>query len=61
VFANKSDLPVHRNAAELIELYALGITSHEIQVMECSAITGVGLQEGLDWLADRILTKQSFL
>ena len=30
VFANKSDLPVHRSAAELIELYGLGITSHEI-------------------------------
>lgn len=30
VFANKSDLPVRRTAAELIELYGLGITSHEI-------------------------------
>jgi signal recognition particle receptor subunit beta len=43
VFANKSDLPVRRTAAELIDLYALGITSHEIQVIECSAITGAGL------------------
>ena len=52
---------MRRTSAELIDLYALGITSHEIQVIECSAITGAGLQEGLDWLADRILNKQRFL
>ena len=52
---------MHRNAAELIELYSLNISSHEIHVLECSGITGAGLQEGLDWLAERIVSKQSFL
>ena len=30
VFANKSDLPVRKDAAELIEIYGLNIHSHEL-------------------------------
>ena len=55
VFANKSDLPSARDAGDLIETYGLeDVRSHEIRVQTCSAVTGVGLQEGLDWLATMI-------
>lgn len=61
VFANKSDLPGSKSTDELIEIYNLNVTTHDVQICECSALTGAGLQEGLDWLAQRIQSKKSFL
>ena len=54
VFANKSDLPEHKPISELVQEYGLDTTKHELHVQACSAVTGLGLREGLDWLAVRI-------
>jgi ADP-ribosylation factor-like protein 5B len=59
IFANKADLPSARDVGEVTELYGLHmITNHDWKLQPCCALTGTGLQEGLDWLADKI-TEQS--
>ena len=59
VFANKSDLPTALDAGDLIEMYALNdVRTHELHLQACSAITGQGLQEGLDWIAEMIKNKK---
>jgi ADP-ribosylation factor-like protein 5B len=59
VFANKSDLPNALDAGDLIEMYALNdVRTHELHLQVCSAITGHGLQEGLDWIAEMIKNKK---
>ncbi|KAL9415210.1 hypothetical protein AB3S75_043482 [Citrus x aurantiifolia] len=58
VFANKQDLPNVMPAAEVadkLELYSLGQRRWSIQ--GCSAISGQGLYEGLDWLSNNISVK----
>ena len=57
VFANKADLPGSKDCGELIEQYGLAVASHEVHVVRSSALTGAGLQEGLDWVADRLQQK----
>lgn len=57
VYANKSDLPGSKDAGEIIEQYGLAVSSHEVHVVQSSALTGAGLQEGLDWLAERLNQK----
>jgi hypothetical protein len=57
VLANKQDLPAanRMNPAQVSE--ALGLTDlreREWQIMGCSALTGVGLFEGMDWLVSKL-------
>ena len=61
IFANKADMPNSREAEELAEMYGLDEiqqqTGHELNILPCCALTGDGLSEGLDWLADRLAAK----
>ena len=58
VLANKQDLPAAQGLltpAQVSE--ALGLTDlreREWQIMGCSALTGQGLLEGMDWLVGKL-------
>lgn len=55
VFANKQDLPNSMGADDISSALELSqIQSHPWHVQPATAIEGVGLEEGFDWLADRI-------
>mmetsp|Transcript_10388 Transcript_10388/g.24963 ORF Transcript_10388/g.24963 Transcript_10388/m.24963 type:complete len:183 (+) Transcript_10388:63-611(+) len=51
VLANKQDLPHAQSAAELAEKLNLRAARQEWFIQACSATTGDGLYEGLDWLS----------
>ena len=56
VFANKQDLPNAMSAAEVSEkltLTSLG-KSRPWFIQPCSAVTGQGIYEGLDWLSNNL-------
>lgn len=56
VLANKQDLPTALSAAEVthrLGLHAFQPT-HKWHVQACTAITGEGLYEGMDWLATHV-------
>lgn len=58
VLANKQDLPLGQGRltpAQVSE--ALGLTDlrqREWQIMGCSALTGEGLFEGMDWMVSKL-------
>ena len=55
VFANKQDLPGALSLQEIQEVLQLdSIVSHHWQIVECSAVTGLNLLTGVDWLIDDI-------
>lgn len=55
VFANKQDMPQARPAAEISNILELNnIVCRPWYIQECSAKTGAGLYEGLDWLSTKI-------
>jgi len=55
VLANKQDLPTASEPQEVSELMNLTtIRDHEWHLQPCSAITGEGLPQGLDWLTDKL-------
>jgi len=55
VFANKQDLKDAMTAAELSELLGLThIKKHNWQIQACCALTGEGLHEGLEWIAQQV-------
>jgi hypothetical protein len=35
------------------------VTDHDWKLQTCCALTGLGLQEGFDWLADKLSEKQA--
>ncbi|CAD6568376.1 MAG: hypothetical protein TREMPRED_004492 [Tremellales sp. Tagirdzhanova-0007] len=61
VLANKQDLPAAQGRltpAQVSE--ALGLTDlreREWQIMGCSALTGLGLFEGMDWLVGKLAAR----
>jgi len=56
VMANKQDAKDAMNPAEIAEKLSLTeIKDHEWHIQACSALSGDGLQDGLDWLTDKIL------
>ncbi len=58
IFANKMDLPSARKEADIIEQFNLqDIKNHEWHIQSCCAITGEGLDEGLDWLTTKLSQK----
>mmetsp|Transcript_39296 Transcript_39296/g.78189 ORF Transcript_39296/g.78189 Transcript_39296/m.78189 type:complete len:211 (+) Transcript_39296:150-782(+) len=60
VLANKQDITGCRNAGEIAEDLSLHtIRTHEWQIQSCCALTGEGLQEGLEWIATRIRARQA--
>jgi len=55
VFANKQDLRNAMTAAEVSEFLGLvQIKDRDWHIQACVATTGQGLQEGLEWLAQRL-------
>mmetsp|Transcript_7874 Transcript_7874/g.16164 ORF Transcript_7874/g.16164 Transcript_7874/m.16164 type:complete len:183 (-) Transcript_7874:181-729(-) len=55
VFANKQDLPQAVSEQEVTNRLELNqINGHEYHVCGCTAIEGKGLDEGFDWLADKL-------
>ena len=59
VYANKQDMPEAKSVQEVaddLELTSLQKRAWYIQA--CSASTGEGIKEGLDWLAGRLAGKQ---
>lgn len=55
VFANKQDMPNAMSTSEVIEKFGLRrLTGRKWYVQGCTAHTGHGLWEGLDWLASNL-------
>mmetsp|Transcript_6300 Transcript_6300/g.4741 ORF Transcript_6300/g.4741 Transcript_6300/m.4741 type:complete len:120 (+) Transcript_6300:321-680(+) len=58
IFANKMDLPTAKNAAQISDAFCLHeIKHHEWHIQSCCALTGEGLSEGLDWLTNKLVSK----
>lgn len=59
VFANKQDLPNSVSAAELADKMNLrSLRGREWYIQACSATSGTGVYEGLDWLASAVNNKK---
>jgi ADP-ribosylation factor-like protein 5B len=59
IFANKQDLKSALTATELSESLALHqIRSHDWHIQPCSAVTGDGLYEGLDWVTSKLQSQR---
>lgn len=59
VFANKQDLPNPLNQGEIINEMGLAQTKgRQWAVFACSALSGIGIEDGMTWLVD-ILNQQS--
>jgi ADP-ribosylation factor-like protein 2 len=55
VFANKQDLPGAATPEEISEILELdSIKTHHWQIVQCSAVTGMNLLQGIDWVLDDI-------
>jgi ADP-ribosylation factor-like protein 5B len=55
VVANKQDLKQAASAAEISESLGLyDIKTHSWTIQPCSAVTGEGLLEGMEWIADHV-------
>lgn len=59
ILANKQDLPYAVSASELTDKLGLhSVRRHQWFVQPCSALTGDGLYEGLDWLSATLAKKR---
>ena len=55
VFANKQDLPDAMTVVELTETLGLDtIANRDWHVQACCALSGMGLNEGLSWIAAKV-------
>ena len=54
IFANKQDKPGALSVAEVTEKLELANDTHKLRVFGCSAKTGDGIHEGLDWFIDNL-------
>ena len=54
VYGNKSDLMNAMEQCEIEESVAPVLYGRNYFVVECSAKTGKGLQDGMEWLVDQI-------
>ncbi|EGR29351.1 hypothetical protein IMG5_157450 [Ichthyophthirius multifiliis] len=58
IFANKQDLENAMSTDQIVEKYKLSdIKSHCWHIQACSAINNQGLEEGLDWIVEKLLEK----
>ncbi|KAL7572635.1 hypothetical protein ACA910_010386 [Epithemia clementina (nom. ined.)] len=57
VLANKQDLPLAVNASKVAEQLNLRAVRQKWYIQPCSATTGEGLYEGLDWLSRTLAGK----
>lgn len=55
VLANKNDLKGALSSAEISEALGLSqLQTHQWHIQSCCALTGDGLEAGMDWVAQRI-------
>jgi signal recognition particle receptor subunit beta len=55
IYANKQDLNLSLNPEEIMESLNLSdIKDRKWTIVACSALTKMGLQDGLSWLSDNI-------
>ncbi|KAI1717154.1 ADP-ribosylation factor family domain-containing protein [Ditylenchus destructor] len=55
IYANKQDVEGAMSAAEISnELNLISIKSHRWQIQSCCALSGEGIQKGLEWIASNI-------
>ena len=59
VFANKQDLPYAVSASEIGDKMGLRAVRQNWFIQPCSATTGEGVYEGMDWLANALARKSS--
>ncbi|CAD7960913.1 unnamed protein product [Amoebophrya sp. A25] len=60
VFANKQDISGARTAADLVaDLSLAEIKTHDWQIMPCCALTGEGVDKGMDWLVNKLTAATS--
>jgi len=60
VYANKQDLPNSMDTSEVVERMSLtSMRKREWFVQSCTATTGDGLWEGLDWLNENLQAKRA--
>ena len=60
IFANKQDLEGALSVKEIAELLGLGgeaFAKRHWQIHACSAVTGAGLVEGVDWMVQDIASR----
>ena len=58
IFANKADMPTARSVDELSDIFGFSeVSTHEHKIQPCCALTGEGLDLGLDWLSERLTEK----
>ncbi|KAG7465174.1 hypothetical protein MATL_G00173510 [Megalops atlanticus] len=59
IFANKQDLATASPASEIAEgLNLHTYRDHEWQIQACSALTGEGVQDGMNWFCNSIVNKK---
>merc|ERR1711862_992090 len=59
VFANKQDLQGAVSAEEITKCMSLdGISDRTLNIQACSAVTGDGLQDGMEWLVTNTVSRQ---
>ncbi|KHN71247.1 ADP-ribosylation factor-like protein 3 [Toxocara canis] len=55
IFANKQDLVTAAKASEIAEgLQLLSIRDRSWQIQACSAVTGEGIRDGMDWISKNL-------
>jgi ADP-ribosylation factor-like protein 5B len=55
IFANKQDVKGSMSAAEISRhLNLTSIKTHRWQIQSCCALTGEGLYQGLEWIANNL-------
>lgn len=60
VLANKNDVKGALSASEISDNLGLSqITTHQWHIQSCCALTGEGLEQGMDWIAQRIEASKS--
>ncbi|XP_035672679.1 ADP-ribosylation factor-like protein 3 [Branchiostoma floridae] len=57
IFANKQDLFNAANASEISEGLGLGSMRRRWQIQPCSAMSGEGVQEGMEWVMQTVNKK----
>ncbi|EJW88964.1 Arl3l1 protein [Wuchereria bancrofti] len=59
VYANKQDLVTAAKANEIAEgLHLLSIRDRSWQIQACSAVTGEGIKDGMDWISKNLRQQQ---
>eukprot|EP01059_Diplonema_ambulator_P021296 TRINITY_DN3538_c0_g1_i1.p1 TRINITY_DN3538_c0_g1~~TRINITY_DN3538_c0_g1_i1.p1 ORF type:complete len:185 (+),score=65.20 TRINITY_DN3538_c0_g1_i1:548-1102(+) len=59
IFMNKQDLPTALPKEKIVELLGLRdiSTNRHINIIGCSAVTGAGLEEGIEWVVNDIASR----